>query len=174
MMGWITKQAVNIFGNQASLYFFGALLAWGAWAGYSWLQKHDAEIEARKDGEIAQAELVRAEQARDIYAESVSKMMDNRKKDEAAIAQLQQFTETQGALVNETLKQLDTIGGTWAAVVVPANRQRVLAISLKRIEAAANLSDAGDGTAASRAAEGLRDRILRSSDKPTIVREGEK
>ena len=171
MITWITKQFFNVFGNQASLYVFGALIIWAGWAGYNWLQKHDAEIVAREEAKVTQLRLDQASAARDSYAESVDEMMINKDKDEKAIVALQKFKQTQGALVNEAIKQLSKING--GDCVIATNRQRVLAITFQQLEAIADLPNEGNGAATGLAITRLRNLLLSDTKRNDAVRESD-
>lgn len=172
---WIIAKGLfrSVLGNQASLWVFGALTIWGLTAAYSWKQDYDAKIAAQATAVHTAAELERAQQARDIYSKEVSKMMDNRLKDEKAIAALKTFSETQEALINEALKELDKTGGDWANSPTPTNRQRVLFLTIQELEAASDLPTDGEGTSTGRPTSEMQNNFLRKLKEATIERGGD-
>ena len=171
-MKWLIKTGLDIFGNKASIIFSIFVFGWLVTAAYNWKQNYDEKIVERTNNVHKAAELERAEQARDIYAASVSKMMDNQAKDQQEMAQLQTYSETQGALINEALNQLNGLDA--GDTVMPTNRQRVLAITLQKLQATADADIPADseGTAPGRAVEELRHLILRDNDGAIAEREG--
>lgn len=160
----------NVLGNQASLWVFGALFIWGLTAAYNWKQDYDGKITARANAVHTQAELERAQQARDIYSKEVSKMMDNRVKDEKAIAELKTFSESQEALINEALRTLNQTGGNWATSTVPTNRQRVLSLTIQELEASTDLSTDSEGIATGRTTPKVSNDFLRKLKEATTRR----
>jgi len=169
-MGWLLKTGASIFGGGPSMIFAGIMLVSLLTLGYNWKQSYDGKITARANAIHTQAELERATQARDIYSQEVSKMMDNRKKDEQAIAQLKTFSETQEALINEALKELDKTGGSWANSPAPTNRQRMLFLTFEELEASTNLPADGEGTPTGRVTPAVSDDFLRKLKEATTKR----
>jgi len=172
-MRWVIKIVLDIFGNKASMIFGVFILGWLITAGYNWKQNYDSKITAQANAVHTAAELERAQQARDIYSQEVSKMMDNRVKDEKAIAALKTFSETQEALINEALKELQKTGGDWAATAVPTNRQRVLFLTIEELEAATDLPTDSEGTPTRRPVAEVQNDFLRKLKEATIGRESD-
>jgi len=161
----------SVLGNQASLWVFGALFVWGLTAAYNWKQDYDGKITARANAVHTQAELERATQARDIYMKEYDQVRDNQKKDEKAIKVLQQYSDTQQALINEALNQLAKAGGdAWANTLPPSNRQRVLALTLQEIESAADIPPKCEGTPTGCIIERLRNSIYERPEGTTTPR----
>lgn len=171
-MGFLAKIALDVFGNKASLIFAGIVVAALSTMAYNWKQNYDEKIAERVENKYTAAELAREREARKIYQDAVSKSMDNKLKDEKAIARLETYSKTQQALINETINQLNQTGGDWANVKPPSNRQRVLAASLKRLEASRNADISADSTRTSsrRAVDGLRGDILREFNRAADAR----
>lgn len=173
-MKWLLKIILDIFGNKASIVFtimfILPLIGTAIWKWNAWLDERDAKAKAEVVAQQTAEELERAKEAQRIYAEEYSKAMDNRKKDEKAIAELQAQNEVQQALIDETLKQLDNSGGKeWANTKPPSNRQRVLFISLEELEAEDfnDLPAECNGTAAGCAVDRLRSTIRKRSENIT-------
>lgn len=156
-MGWLVKIGWDILGNKASLVFVGIMLVSLSTMAYNWKKNYDAKIVERTNAVHVRAELERESEAREIYQNEVSKMMDNKLKDEKAMAALKVYTDSQKALINEALKQLDqTAGGN---CVIAANRQRLLFLTIKELETSADIPTDCEGTPSGCAVIRLRNAI---------------
>ena len=170
-MSWVIKIILDIFGNKASMIFAIFVLGWLITLAYNWKQDYDAKITARANAIHTAAELERSNQARDIYLEEYDKVRDNQKKDEKAIKALQQYSETQQAVIDEAIKQLGEAGGdAWANTKPPSNRQRVLAITLEEIEGASDIPSECEGTPTGCIIERMRNSIYERPEGTTTPR----